>query len=320
MEYKQLGHSGLRVSSMVMGTMTFGDGAEAIESARMFHMALDAGINMFDCANLYAKGHSEEILNPLIKNRRSDVLVSSKAYFPVGSGPNDRGCSRHHLTNALHDSLRRLGTDYIDIYYLHHFDESSPLEESLRCLEDFVRAGKIRYIGFSNFSAWQYVKALSLQQAMNLNKAVVIQPMYNLLKRQAQVEILPMAKFEGLGVLSYSPLGAGLLTGKYARGQSGRLQHDSKYQSRYRREFEAGAAHDFVHIAQELAVSPATLALAWVMANPLITAPIVGATTCAQLKESLAAAHHVLAPETYRRLSALGPQLAIATDRAEEEQ
>ncbi|MFA5625035.1 MAG: aldo/keto reductase [Bradymonadales bacterium] len=319
-KYKQLGSCGLRISPIVMGTMTFGDGADVKESANLFYVALDAGINFFDCANMYANGQSEEILRPLIRERRQDILISSKAYFPVGVGPNDRGCSRHHLTNALHASLKRLGTDYIDIYFLHRFDENTPLAESLSCLNDFVRAGKLRYIGFSNFSAWQCMKALAIQEAMNFDKAVVIQPMYNLLKRQAEVEILPMAVSEGLGVLAYSPLAAGLLTGKYMTGQGGRLDHNEKYRLRYQTQAQSKAIEEFVQMAQELETTPSSLAMAWVMANPAISAPIAGARTVEQLKQSLQALNFELSSQDYQRISNLFPTPPLATDRDEERQ
>ena len=215
MQYKKLGSSGLYISELVLGTMTFGDGTDEAECVQIFHRAIDAGVNLIDTADLYAAGHTEEILKPLIAPIRKDILIATKGYFPLDDNPNHRGSSRLHLMQAVDDSLRRLGTDYIDIYYLHRFDENVPLEETLYTMDDAIRAGKVRYLGFSNYAAWQIEKALCMQERLHLNRAVVIQPQYNLIKRQAESEIFPCAQAEGLGVMTYSPLAAGLLTGKY---------------------------------------------------------------------------------------------------------
>ena len=185
----------------------------------VIHAALDAGINFFDCANVYEKGRSEEILGKLMAKCRDEVIITTKVYFPTGEDVNARGATRKHIRHALEESLRRLKTDYIDLYFLHRFDDLTPLEETLRVLDDLVHEGKVLYLGASNFTAWQVAKALGISNVNGWNRFECIQPMYNLAKRQAEVELLPMAKAENVGVISYSPLGGGLLTGKYAKGK-----------------------------------------------------------------------------------------------------
>ena len=318
MRYKKLGNSGLYVSELVLGTMTFGDGTDESECVEIFHKALDAGINLIDTADLYANGHTEEILKPLIAPCRNDILVATKGYFPLDDNPNHRGSSRLHLTKAIEDSLRRLGTDYIDIYYLHRFDEHVPLEETLYTMDDAIRSGKIRYLGFSNFAAWQIEKALGMQERLQLNRAVALQPQYSLLKRQAESEILPCAAAEGLGVMSYSPLAAGLLTGKYLKTKEGRLATNYKYQMRFSEREIPQYVQSFVAVAEEFGVNPASLAIAWVMANPAITAPIVGARKMQHLEAVLEATQIEMTPEMYKRISSCTPAPANATDRLEE--
>lgn len=319
MDYRRLGQSGLWVSSLVLGTMTFGDGTDIATSDAIFHRALEAGINLIDTADLYAKGQTEEILSRLIAPCRHDILIATKGYFPLDANPNHRGNSRLHLTQAIEDSLKRLKTDYIDLYYLHHFDENVPLEETLRTLDDAIRAGKIRYVGFSNFSAWQIEKALCLQERYGLNRAVAIQPHYNLLKRQAESEIFPCAQAEHLGVMTYSPLAAGILTGKYLNGESGRMSHDKKYQARFS-DIDAHAyAEKFVALAHEIGVSPASLAIAWTRANKAITAPIIGARTLSHLESALDALAIEIDDALYQRIAMLTPRPANALDRYEEQ-
>ena len=318
MKYKKLGNTGVYISELVLGTMTFGDGTDESECAEIFNMAVDAGINLIDTADLYGNGHTEEILRPLVAPHRDDILIATKGYFPLDDNPNHRGSSRLHLTRAIEDSLRRLGTDYIDIYYLHRFDENVPLEETLYTIEDAVRAGKIRYIGFSNFAAWQIEKALCTQERLHLNRAVVIQPQYSLIKRQVECEILPCAKAEGLGVMSYSPLAAGLLTGKYLESSEGRLATNYKYQMRFVEPEIPQYVRAFVDVAHEAGYRPASLAMSWVMANPVITAPIVGARKIAHLEAALEATRIDMTPELYKRISQCTPEPANATDRPEE--
>jgi aryl-alcohol dehydrogenase-like predicted oxidoreductase len=281
----------------------------------------DAGINFFDCANTYAGGRSEEILGRLISGHRSEVILTSKVYFPTGDDLNARGASRRNIMNAIEASLRRLNTDHLDVYFIHRFDDNTPLPETLRALDDLVRQGKILYPAASNFAAWQVEKALGLCDRSGWARFECLQPMYNLVKRQAEVEILPMAKAENLGVISYSPLGGGLLTGKYAPGQrpeSGRLVENKMYMTRYGEEWVYDVAGRFTQFAQQNGFEPAALAVAWVMTHPAITAPIIGARNLKQLEGSLKSVDIPMTPELRQQVSALSPEPAPATDRNEE--
>ena len=287
-----LGDTGVRVSRLCLGTMAFGGDADEATSAAIYSAARDAGINFFDCADVYAGGRSETILGALCDGHRDEIVVATKAYFPTGAGPNDRGSSRYHLVRAVEASLRRLKTDRVDLFFLHRFDEHTPLEETLRAVEDLVRDGKILYPAVSNFSAWQTMKALGLARHHGWAPVVCAQPMYNLAKRQAEVEILPLAAAEGVGVLPYSPLGGGLLSGKYGvdlRPPAGRLVDNQMYGVRYGAASNYELAARFVAYAQDRGHHPATLAIAWVAAHPAVTAPLVGARNLEQLDPLLAA-------------------------------
>lgn len=319
MEYKNLGNAGLKVSSLCLGTMTFGDGADEEMAKALYEVARDQGINFFDCANLYAKGESEKILGRLIHHHREEVVISSKVYFPTGDGVNDRGLGRTHIIRELDKSLKRLRTDYIDIYYLHHFDEQTPLEETLSTLNDMVRAGKINYIGISNFSAWQTMKAIAITQQHNFAPITCIQPMYSLVKRQCESELLPLAISEKLGVTPYSPLGAGLLTGKYQeKAIEGRLNVNQQYQRRYELERRNKTVDQFIAFAKENNYNPVSLAIAWVAAHPAVTTPLIGARSVEQLQPALASVAINMTQELREELSALSIAPVLATDRAEE--
>lgn len=321
MQYSFLGRTGVKVSNLCFGTMSFGDIADEQMSARMFHQCREAGINFFDCANVYAKGRSEEILGQLIADCRDQVVITSKVYFPTGDGINDGGASRYHIVRAVEASLKRLNTDYIDLYFIHHFDDTTPLEETLSVLNDLVRQGKILYIGASNYAAWQVAKALGISRRHAWARFECIQPMYNLVKRQAEVELLPMAISEQVGVISYSPLGGGLLTGKYAgseKPKSGRLLESEMYKRRYEDRSHYEIAEQFTALAHEIGVHPVSLAVAWVGAHPGVTAPIIGARNGEQLAPALAAVEVDLSEELYQRISALSPTPPLATDRHEE--
>ena len=321
MQYKNLGRTGVKVSELCFGTMSFGGDADEEMSGQMYHRCREAGINFFDCANVYVGGRSEEILGKLIANEREQVIITSKVYFPTGDDPNARGASRRNIQLAVEKSLKRLNTDWIDVYFIHHFDEDTPLEETLRALDDLVRQGKILYPAVSNFSAWQTMKALGISQCEGLVRFEVMQPMYNLVKRQAEVELLPLAQAEGLAVIPYSPLGGGLLTGKYAserKPEQGRLLNNKMYEVRYGDEWMYAAAADFADYARSQGYAPASLAVAWVAHHPAVTAPIIGARNLAQLEESLCAVELEMTDELYEQLSALTPKPAVATDRTEE--
>ncbi len=321
MTYKFLGTTGVKVSTIAFGTMSFGADADEAASAAMFEACRARGVNVFDCADIYAGGRSEEILGRLVKGCREKVLITSKVYFATSKDVNGMGASRRHIMYALEGSLRRLQTDRVDIYYIHRFDDRTPLEESLRALDDLVRQGKIVYTGASNFAAWQVVKALGVSAKEGLAAFSCIQPMYNLVKRQAESEILPMAQAERLGVFPYGPLGGGLLSGKYGVGrkpESGRLISNKIYKTRYSDALNFEVAERFVAFASERGFDPVSLAVAWAASHPAVTAPIVGARSAAQLGPSLAAADIPMTPELRAEISALSPDPAPATDRNEE--
>ncbi len=287
----------------------------------MFHRCREAGINTFDCADVYLGGRSEEILGRLVRDCRDEVVLTTKAYFPTGRDLNARGSSRYHLVRAVEASLKRLGTDRIDVFFLHRFDDSTDLDETLRAVDDLVRQGKVLYPAVSNFSAWQTAKAMGRQTGLGLSSMVCTQPMYNLVKRQAEVEILPHAQAEGIGVLPYSPLGGGLLTGKYGVGRrpaSGRIVDIPMYSVRYAADLVYQVADRFCDYARERGQHPVTLALAWVKSHPAVTAPLIGARNVEQLEPALAAADWVLNAEERAEISALSPTPPPATDRNEE--
>ena len=321
MQYKNLGKTGVKVSQLCFGTMSFGGDADEETSRAMFNRCLDVGINFFDCANVYQKGIAEEILGRCIKGIRKDLVITSKFYFPMGDQPNDRGASRKHIIRAIEDTLNRLDTDYLDLYFIHRFDDDTPLEETLNTLDDLVHTGMILYPAVSNFAAWQIAKALGISALHDWARFECIQPMYNLLKRQAEVEILPLAVSENMGVISYSPLGGGFLSGKYSSAkwpEKGRLVSNAMYSTRYGADWMVNTVDGFLEKAQEMGVHPATLAVAWAGSHPAITAPIVGARNVEQLEASLAAADLNLTPEQREEISAVSPHPGFATDRNEE--
>ena len=321
MNYKILGNTGVKVSQLCFGTMSFGGDADEATSAAMFHRCREAGINFFDCANVYAGGKSEEILGRLIADCREEVVITTKVFGATSPDINARGASRRNLRQAVEASLKRLDTDYIDVYFLHHFDSETAIEETLRGLDDLVREGKILYPAASNFAAWQVAKSLQISKHEGWARFQCIQPMYNLVKRQAEVELLPMANAENVSVIPYSPLGGGLLTGKYGvsqRPDSGRLVENSMYMSRYRENLYYQVAEAFSVFAKEGGYDPASLAVAWVGAHPAVTAPIIGARNLKQLAGSLGALDIDMTPDLYQAVSALSPEPPLATDRSEE--
>jgi aryl-alcohol dehydrogenase-like predicted oxidoreductase len=322
MEYRVLGRTGIEVSALCFGTMTFGREADEATSAALYRRAREAGINFFDCANVYAGGESERILGRLVDEERDRIVLTSKVCMSVGEGLNQRGLSRRHIMQAVEDSLRRLGTDRLDVYFAHHVDARTPLEQTLRAFDDLVRQGKVLHAAVSNWEAWRTAKALGLAERHGWAPIAVLQPMYNLVKRQAEVEILPLAAAEGLGVITYSPLGGGLLTGKYRGGtkpDEGRLTRQANYATRYGMPAYHEVAERFVAHADERGVDPVSLAVAWVMHHPAVTAPIIGARHLEQLEPALAAADVALTDEWRRELSAMSIEPPPATDRLEEQ-
>ncbi len=321
MEYCFLGKTGIQVSSLCMGTMTFGREADKAAAKDIFNRCRDAGINFFDCADVYNEGRAESILGELISDCRQELVVNSKFGSPMGTGYNVQGGSRRHLISSLEASLKRLNTEYIDIYFLHRFDEYTPIEETLRALDDVVSQGKVRYTGVSNFAAWQIAKALGISASNGWTSFHCIQPMYNLIKRQAEVEILPLATAEKLGVITYNPLGGGMLSGKYTRDRqagSARLADDDMYRKRYGDAWMLDTTRRFNRFAEERGYHPVSLAVAWASHHPAVTAPILGARNVDQLEDALRSVDIQLGPEFYADICRLTPTPPSATDRSEE--
>ncbi len=321
MQYRPLGSTGVKVSELCFGTMSFGGDADAAESERMYRACREAGINFFDCANVYNMGKSETILGRLIAGERDDLVITSKCHGPMAKEINARGASRRHIIQAVEASLKRLGTDRLDILFMHRWDDGTPVEETLRALENLVQSGKVIYLGASNWTAWQVAKALGIAERRGWSRIDVIQPMYNLVKRQAEVEILPMAQAEDLGVITYSPVGGGLLSGKYGsskRPNEGRIIQQANYASRYREDWVYEVAEEFSAFAAEQGVHPVSLAVAWVAGHPAITAPIIGARNLEQLQPSLASVDLDMGDDLRTSISALSHTPPPATDRLEE--
>ncbi len=319
MNYRPLGRTGVQVSQLCFGTMSFGGDADEAMSARMFSAGRDAGINFFDCADQYNSGRSEEILGALMRGSRDELVVATKFFNPSGSDRNARGGSRRHMARAVEASLKRLGTDRVEVLFLHQQDLLTPLEETLRGFEDLVRAGKVLYPALSNHAAWQTQKALDMQDSQGWARLQVIQPMYSLVKRQAEVEILPMAAANGLGVIPYSPAGGGLLSGKYAAsGAQGRLVTNKMYESRYGEQWMHEVAAAFASFCKARGFHPMSAAVAWVGSHPAVTAPIIGARSTEQLQASLDALKIDMTPALRAEISALSRTPAPATDRSEE--
>ncbi len=321
MDYRWLGTTGVKVSSLALGTMSFGGDADEATSAALWATARDAGINFIDTADVYNNGRSEEIIGRLIGGDRDQLVLATKAYFPTGGGPNARGTSRYHLVRAVEASLRRLGTDRVDLFYLHRWDDRTAIDETLRAVDDLVTSGKILYAACSNFAAWQVAHTQGVATARGFAPLCAVQPMYNLVKRQAEVELLPMAQALGLAVVPYSPLAGGLLTGKYAGGlrpPGSRLAHNAMYQTRYADAGYWAAADAFAALARELGHEPAALGVAWVGAHPAVTSVLLGARSVEQLRAAIGATAIAMDGALRARLGALTPEPAPATDRNEE--
>lgn len=293
MEYRRLGRCGLKVSEICLGTMTFGHTTDAVEARRIVDLAIDAGVNFFDTANSYAESRSESILGKTLKGRRQDALIATKFSNPMGPGPNDSGMSRAHIMAAAEDSLRRLDTDYIDIYYIHHVDVQTPLEEMLRAMDDLVRQGKVRYTAVSNYEAWRLMEALWLSRASGWDEFACYQPQYSLVVRDIEQELIPVCKLKGLGVVVWGPLAGGFLGGKYKPGQQSVAGTRSAEGWAFPRPYFAANADQtlgaMLKVSDELGRAPAQVALRWVLEQPAITSTIVGARTAEQFRDSLGA-------------------------------
>ena len=314
---REFGPNNLKNSSLCFGTMQFGEGANEKDSQEMYEACRENGINFFDTAFVYTGGKSELILGDLIKEERDNIILVTKAGSVGGS-------SGQNIRSQLEQSLKRLKQDYVDIFFLHHWDENIPLQETFETLQKLKEEKKFFQLGVSNFSAWQVMKAELIAQENKFPSIDILQPMYNLVKRQAEVEILPMAKSENIGVISYSPLGGGLLTGKYNidntsnKNSLGRLHDNSKYKKRYGQNWMYDAANSLVNLANDLDYDPIALAVAWVSYNDAITAPIISARNLKQLKPSLDSVEISLDQETYNLISNISPTPPPATDRLEE--
>ena len=302
MEQTYLGRSGLVVSELCLGAMTFGGKADLDESRAIVEAFREAGGTFIDTADVYNAGKSEEILGEIVESYRDEVVIATKGYGPMGEGPNDRSASRRHLVKAVDDSLRRLGTDYVDLYQIHLFDPTTPLDETFATLNDLVRAGKVLYVGVSNYTGWQIERACRLQGARGWDPMVALQPQYSLVERQIEFETLPAARANGLGILAWSPLAAGFLTGKYQRGEP--AEGKGRFGQFIDNISDQGWATLEVvrEIARAHGVEPATIALAWLRAFDDVI-PIVGASRRDQLDASLAAPGVALSEDELGRLT-----------------
>jgi len=326
MEYRQLGGSGFMVPALSLGTGTFGGRGEffkawgvtdAAEATRLVDICLEAGLTMFDSADGYSGGLAEEILGQAIRGRRDQVIISTKGTFRTGPGPNDVGSSRHHLIRAVEASLRRLGTDFIDFYQLHAFDAMTPVEEVLHTLDDLVRAGKIRYIGCSNFSGWHLMKSLAVSERYGLARYVAHQAYYSLIGRDYEWELMPLALDQRVGAVVWSPLGWGRLTGKIRRGAP--LPEMSRLQSKMVAEGGPPVDDEYVYrvvdaldeVAVETGKSVPQVALNWLLRRPSVATLIIGARTEEQLRENLGAVGWALTPEQVARLDAASARTPI---------
>jgi aryl-alcohol dehydrogenase-like predicted oxidoreductase len=294
MDYRQLGRTGVRVSPLCLGTMMFGGPTSEADSRRIIDAAVDAGINFIDTADMYSTGESERIVGRAIAKRRDSIVLATKGRHKMGPGPNDWGASRLHLRQALEASLSRLSTDHVDLYYVHAPDYGTPIDETLRFLDDAVHQGKILYPACSNFRAWRVCEALWRSDLQRLAPLAAVQPLYNLANRDIEVELLPLCQAHGLGVVTYSPLARGILTGKYAPGQA--FPAGSRAARNDQRMREAELRDESLSLSQELAthcrskgVAPSQFALAWCLANPIVTSVILGPRTLEQFEDNLAA-------------------------------
>jgi aryl-alcohol dehydrogenase-like predicted oxidoreductase len=292
MQYRNLGRTGVKVSRLCLGTMMFGGPAPEADSIRIIHRAIDDGINFIDTANIYNAGESEVVVGKAIADRRHQVVLATKGRQAMGTGPNTSGATRLHLMRELDNSLRRLGTDFVDIYYVHTPDYETPIEETLRALDDMVRSGKVHYIACSNFRAWRLCEALWTSQRLNLHAFCCVQPLYNMVNRDIEVELLPLCQEYNIGVVSYSPLARGILTGKYKPGET--APEGSRAARKDPRMLQAEWREDSLKVAAEIAahcrsrgISPSQFALAWCLANPILTSIIIGPRTLEQYQDNL---------------------------------
>ncbi len=324
MEYRLLGGSGLKVSALSFGTATFGGtneffkawgSTEVEEARRLIDVCIEAGVNLFDTANGYSDGRSEEVLGKALEGKRDKVLISTKSAFPTGSGPNDEGSSRYHLRNAVEDSLRRLNTDYIDVYHLHAFDALTPIEEVQYTLNEFVREGKIRYIAASNFSGWHLMKSLAVAERYGYARFVAHQVYYSLIGREYEWELMPLALDQKVGALVWSPLGWGRLTGKIRRGQplpdGIRFPQTKEAAPQVPDEYLFNMIDAIDKVASETGKTIPQVALNWLLQRPTVSSVIVGARNEQQLRQNLEAIGWSLTPQQIADLDKASEQVSI---------
>lgn len=320
MEYRQLGRSGVRVAPLCVGTMNFGNPTHEEDATRIVHRALDAGLNFFDTADMYNAGESERILGKALASsgRRDDAIVATKAFYPSGPGPNDHGLSRRYLIRACEASLRRLGTEWIDLYQMHRPDPTTPIDETLEALTHLVASGKVRYVGTTTHPAWAVVEALLMAERHGYARYITEQPPYNLLDRRVENEMAPVALKYGLGLLPWAPMAQGVLAGRY--GTAAALPSDSRAVARggvYAERVDArgiAAGQRFVALAAERGVTPAQYALLWVKDQPAVTAPIFGVRTLAQLEEALPVVDMALTAADRAACDAINPPGSVITN------
>ncbi len=305
MQYRRLGGSGLQVSVLGLGTNAFGKRADADTSVRIIHYALDSGVNFIDTANIYAGTESERIIGQALEGRRHQAVLTTKAGLAKGQVPGESGSSRRHLMQELEDSLRRLRTDHVDLYQIHTFDPHTPLEETLRTLDDMVSSGKVRYIGASNYAAWEFMKALGISDARGYERYVSAQVCYSLADRTPEQELVPMCEDQAVGIIPYFPLAGGILSGKYASPEDAPEQSRAVTDPNFRRFLDdrtIALGRQVGELAAEYGHTPSTVSLAWLMARPAVSTVIAGATRVDQLKDNLQGAAIRLDAEAMRRL------------------
>lgn len=310
--YRQLGRNGVRVSNLCLGTMMFGGPTSETDSIQIMHKAIDLGINFIDTANMYSAGGSELVVGKALAGKRDKVVLATKGRNKTGEGPNDHGASRLHLMRELDASLKRLGTDYVDLYYVHTPDYSTPIEETMRALDDMVRSGKVHYLACSNFRAWRVCEALWTSDKHNLHKFACVQPLYNLVNRDVEVELMPLCKEHGLGVVSYSPLARGILSGKYKSGEpfpegSRAARNDVRMRQAELRDESLDVAQQLGDYCAKKGCATSHFALAWCLANPILTSVILGPRTMEQFDDNLGCLNVEITAEDEKFVDSLVP-------------
>jgi len=309
MQYRRLGNSGLKLSAIGIGTNAFGKRADRAASLSIIDAALERGVTFIDTANIYAGTQSESIIGEALKGRRDQVVLTTKAGLPTGNGVYDRGSSRRHLTQQLDASLKRLQTDYVDLFQIHTFDPDTPLEETLRCLEHFVQAGKVKYIGCSNYYAWELMKALGISKELGISSYISHQTSYSLADRTPERELIPLCVDQGIGIIPYFPLAGGILTGKYAQGvpQGSRASTDPNF-NRFITDKTLLLSQQVNALARELNTTANVLSIAWLLHQPIVSSVIVGATKQAQLEDNIQALDLKLDTDVLHKLDAISSE------------